>query len=274
MNDSTRFQRDDARPPGASVDAQHPAAVRLEGVSFGYDRGGRAVEEIDLNVRRGEVHALLGASGSGKSTLLRLIAGLERPDAGRVMLGERVVAGEGRDAPPERRPVGIVFQDYALFPHLSVERNVCFGMKGRPRRERRGRARVLLRRVGLEDRAKSMPHTLSGGQQQRVALARALARDPAVMLLDEPFSGLDAELRDRVRETTLRVLREAGVAVVMVTHDPAEALAAADRVSLIRDGRIDATGDPGEICVRRTDALGNHVIRVREQADLTAADPP
>jgi len=245
----TRPCPDQPTPPTTIGSAADPARVvlRAEGVGFAYGRGPRVVDRLDLTVCRGEVHALLGASGSGKSTLLRLVAGLERPDAGRIVIQGRTVA-EGRHVlPPERRPVGVVFQDYALFPHLSVQRNVCFGMPRRPRRERIAAAHDLLRRVGLQDKAGAMPHTLSGGQQQRVALARALARNPAVMLLDEPFSGLDAELRGRVRETTLQVLREAGVAVLMVTHDPAEAHAAADRVSTMIAGRIEAitTLDPG-----------------------------
>jgi len=240
-------QHDPPTPIGDAAATDPPGAVlHADTVSFRYGRGPTVVDRLSLTVCRGEVHALLGASGSGKSTLLRLLAGLERPDAGRIVIQGRTVA-EGRHAlPPERRPVGVVFQDYALFPHLSVERNVCFGMSHRSRRERFAAARELLHRVGLEDKAKAMPHTLSGGQQQRVALARALARNPAVMLLDEPFSGLDAELRGRVRETTLQVLRDAGVAVLMVTHDPAEAHAAADRVSVMRAGRIETSAMPDE----------------------------
>ena len=212
--------------------------LQLEAVRFAYDRGAVVVDGVDLALQKGEVHALLGPSGCGKSTLLRLIAGLERPDAGRIHLADRCVSDDNIQVAPEHRPVGFMFQDYALFPHLNVERNVCFGMTGVPRQARREKANDLLARVGLAEKADAMPHTLSGGQQQRVALARALARDPQVMLLDEPFSGLDAELRVSVREETLRVLRETGVAVLMVTHDPAEAQAVADQINMMKAGRI------------------------------------
>jgi iron(III) transport system ATP-binding protein len=164
---------------------------------------------------------------------------------------------------PEKRRVGFVFQDYALFPHLNVRRNVMFGMNGR-RRERASKAEAWIERVGIGGLGKAMPHTLSGGQQQRVALARALARDPAVMLLDEPFSGLDAELRDRIRDDTLTLLRESGVATLMVTHDPHEALVAADRVSVVREGRLAATGQPDDVCVCSGASRGTTVVRLRE----------
>ena len=236
--------------------------VAAEGLCFGYGRGKEVVCGVRLELLPGRVHCLLGDSGSGKTTLLRLIAGLERARKGEVRIGGAVVSGRGQHLPAERRSVGMVFQDYALFPHLTVRRNVMFGMSGRPRRERRAAADGLLDRVGMAGFERAMPHTLSGGQQQRVALARALGRDPQVMLLDEPFTGLDAALRDRVRETTLRVLREAGVAVLMVTHDPREALAAADCISVMRGGRITLTGPPDEVCVRRWVYHGEGEARV------------
>ncbi|MEM6853397.1 MAG: ABC transporter ATP-binding protein [Planctomycetota bacterium] len=225
--------------------------VRVRNVEFGYQRKTPVVKGIDLDLHAGRVHALLGDSGSGKTTLLRLIAGLEPLNAGRIDIGEQSVSAQAKHVPPEKRAVGFVFQDYALFPHLTVQQNVAFGLKHQPRGQRRAAALEWLKRVGMEDFAQAMPTTLSGGQQQRVALARALAREPQVMLLDEPFSGLDTTLRDRVRETTLRVMREAGVAILMVTHDPREALIVADTVSVMRDGRITATGRPHEICIRR-----------------------
>ncbi|MEM8739724.1 MAG: ABC transporter ATP-binding protein [Planctomycetota bacterium] len=240
------------QPSQTDVDLD-PALVRVQGVEFGYRRASPVVKGVDLDLHAGRVHALLGDSGSGKTTLLRLIAGLEQLNAGRIDIGEQSVSADARHVPPEKRAVGIVFQDYALFPHLSVRQNVIFGLKKQPRRQRRADAEELLDRVGMQGFADAMPTTLSGGQQQRVALARALARKPQVMLLDEPFSGLDATLRDRVRDTTLRVMREAGVAILMVTHDPREALFAADTVSVMRNGRITATGRPHEICVRRWD---------------------
>lgn len=204
-----------------------------------------AVRDADLRIAPGQVHCLLGPSGSGKSTLLRLVAGLETLQQGRIAIDGAEVAVPGRSTPPERRSVGFVFQDYALFPHLNVLRNVLFGMpKGSGRQER---ARHLLQQVGMDDFSSVMPHTLSGGQQQRVALARALARDPGIMLLDEPFSGLDTRLRETVRDTTLEVLRSAGVATLMVTHDPSEALLTGDVISVIRQGRIVQSGTPDEV---------------------------
>ncbi|MEM1205949.1 MAG: ABC transporter ATP-binding protein [Acidobacteriota bacterium] len=209
-----------------------------------------AARGVGLEVPPGEVHCLLGPSGSGKSTLLRLVAGLELLQEGRIEIGGAVVAGPRIHVRPEERAVGFVFQDYALFPHLDVRRNVTFGMDGTGRKDHKAAADTLLRRVGMTDYADAMPHTLSGGQQQRVALARALARRPAVMLLDEPFSGLDARLRADVRRATLDVLRAAGVATLMVTHDPAEAMLAGDAVSVIRAGRVLQTGSPDELYYR------------------------
>ena len=243
-----------ANVPASNGDADRgPSTVSVRGVEFGYRQKNLVVKGVDLDLHAGRVHALLGDSGSGKTTLLRLIAGLEPLNAGRIDIGEQSVSAQAKHVPPEKRAVGFVFQDYALFPHLTVQQNVAFGLKHQPRHQRRAAALEWLQRVGMEDFAQAMPTTLSGGQQQRVALARALARKPQVMLLDEPFSGLDTTLRDRVRDTTLRVMREAGVAILMVTHDPREALIVADTVSVMRDGRITATGRPHEICIRRWD---------------------
>ena len=207
----------------------------------------KAVDGVSLDVRRGEVLCLVGPSGSGKSTTLRIAAGLERPDSGAVFIGGRLVEGEGRHVPPEKRGVGLMFQDYALFPHLSVKANVAFGLAGIPRSEREARAADELHRVGLTHLINNYPHTLSGGEQQRVALARMLAPQPQVVLMDEPFSGLDARTRDEVRRRTLARLREAGAAVVIVTHDPEEAVRLGDRVALMRDGRIVQEGTPADI---------------------------
>ena len=230
-----------------------PVSVRVRGAEFGYRSASPVVKGVDLDLHAGRVHALLGDSGSGKTTLLRLIAGLEQLNAGSIDIAGQSVSGNTKHVPPEKRAVGVVFQDYALFPHLTVRQNVIFGLHKQPRRQRLAAADELLNRVGMGDFSAAMPTTLSGGQQQRVALARALARKPQVMLLDEPFSGLDATLRDRVRDTTLSVMREAGVATLMVTHDPREALIAADTVSVMREGRLSVTGRPHEICIRRWD---------------------
>lgn len=205
----------------------------------------RAVEGVDLEVRDGEILTLVGPSGCGKSTLLRLVAGLAAPDAGEIRIRDELVSGGGVWAPPERRRIGIVFQDHALFPHLSVAENVGFGLG---RRERRGgRVGEVLRMVGMEDHAERYPHELSGGEQQRVALARALAPAPAVILLDEPFSDLDRNLRERVRRETMDVLREAGATAIFVTHDREEALVVGDRVAVMRAGRIEQTGVPSAV---------------------------
>ena len=205
------------------------------------------MDGVSLDARRGEVLCLVGPSGCGKSTTLRIAAGLERPDAGAVFVGGQLVEGEGRHVPPEKRGVGLMFQDYALFPHLSVKANVAFGLAGLPRSERDARAKDELQRVGLTHLINNYPHTLSGGEQQRVALARMLAPQPHVVLMDEPFSGLDARTRDEVRRRTLARLREAGTAVVIVTHDPEEAVRLGDRVALMRDGRIVQEGTPSDI---------------------------
>jgi len=205
------------------------------------------VDGVNLDVPRGEVLCLLGPSGCGKSTTLRIAAGLERPDSGSVFVGGRLVEGEGRHEPPETRRVGLMFQDYALFPHLSARENVAFGLHRLARAEREARAREELARVGLAALADAYPHTMSGGEQQRVALARMLAPDPDVVLMDEPFSGLDTSLRDEVRGTTLKRLKEADAAVMMVTHDPDEAMRVGDRIAIMRAGRIVQIGKPAEI---------------------------
>jgi len=204
------------------------------------------LSRVDLEVPGGSFVAILGPSGSGKTTLLRIIAGFERPDAGQVRLGGRVVDDAGRlFVPSERRRIGYVPQEGALFPHLSVGRNVAFGL---PRADRRrGRVMELLEMVGLADQARRYPHQLSGGQQQRVALARALASDPYIVLLDEPFSSLDASLRAAVRAEVHDVLCQSGTTSVLVTHDQDEALSMADRVAVLRGGEIAQINTPAGI---------------------------
>jgi iron(III) transport system ATP-binding protein len=198
-----------------------------------------AVRDSDLCVERGEFVALLGPSGCGKTTLLRLIAGFEHPDGGEIALEGRTVAAPGVWVSPERRRVGMVFQDYALFPHLSVAENVGFGL---PRGERRTRIGELLRLVGLEGYERRYPHELSGGQQQRVALARALAPGPSIVLLDEPWSNIDPLLRSSMRTELAHILRAVEVSVLFVTHDREEAFSLADRIALMRDGKVIQTG--------------------------------
>ncbi|MDX1510636.1 MAG: ABC transporter ATP-binding protein [Nitriliruptorales bacterium] len=226
----------------AADDAPSPA-VRLAGVRKSFD-GTVANDDLTLDVRGREVLALLGPSGCGKSTTLRLIAGLLVPDAGTVEIRGRVVAGPGTWVSPEDRHVGLVFQDYALFPHLSVTDNVAFGLKHLSRDARRLRVADVLTLVGMEELGDRLPAQLSGGQQQRVAIARALAPEPSVLLLDEPFSNLDASLRTAVREDLRRILVQAGVTTVFVTHDQEEALSLADRVAVMEAGRLHQVDDP------------------------------
>jgi iron(III) transport system ATP-binding protein len=222
------------------------AAIRLEGVSKSFGAT-HAVREVSLEVVHGELMAVLGPSGCGKTTLLRLIAGFEDPDRGRVTVGEETVAGPGGIVPPEKRRVGMVFQDYALFPHLTVEANVAFGLSRRPGEEREALTRGTLELVGLQHKASRYPHELSGGERQRVALARALAPEPEVVLLDEPFSSLDATLRADLRREVELILRDAEATALLVTHDQEEALSLADRLAVMREGRIVQVGAPEEV---------------------------
>jgi iron(III) transport system ATP-binding protein len=204
-----------------------------------------AIAGIDLELRRGETLALLGPSGCGKTTLLRTIAGLERPDAGIVEIGGRLVAGPGVAVPPEQRRLGMVFQDVALFPHLSVAENIAYGIHGAS--DRHARVAELLELVGLPDAGPRRPHELSGGMQQRVAVARALAPRPDVILLDEPFASLDLTLRTQLRGELRRILDATGSSALLVTHDQAEALTLADRVAVIRRGTIDQVDTPERV---------------------------
>ncbi len=199
-----------------------------------------ALDGADLSVEAGTLTAVLGPSGCGKTTLLRTVAGFERLDEGTVSVGGRVVAGPGVHVPPERRRVGIVPQEQALFPHLSVAANVGFGLPRGP--ERAARVEAMLELAGLPGLGGRMPHELSGGQQQRVALARALAPAPSVVLLDEPFANLDAALRVTIRTEVRRILREAGATAMFVTHDQEEALSTADTVAVMRAGRVVQVG--------------------------------
>ena len=241
---------------------QRPALVCRD-LSKTFD-GVRAVDGLDLEVPTGSLTALLGPSGCGKTTALRLIAGLERPDRGTVEVRGRVVAGDGTWVPPERRRVGMVFQEWALFPHLDVTANIAFGLDG----DIVDRVAVMLELAQLDGLAHRMPHELSGGQQQRVALARALAPGPDLLLLDEPFSNLDAQLRAEVRGQVRAILEATGTTAVFVTHDQEEALSIADRIAVMVEGTVRQTATPFEIYTAPRDA---QVARLVGQANLVAA---
>jgi len=219
--------------------------VRLELREISKAYGGvAAVDRLSLTVAAGRIGCLLGPSGSGKTTVLRAIAGFERPDAGEILAGGERLSGPGLWVPPERRRIGMVFQDYALFPHLDAMANVAFGLRDADRAVRRRRAAEMLELVGLADHAAKLPHELSGGQQQRVALARALAPRPRLVLLDEPFSNLDAEVRMELAQQVRAALVAEGATALLVTHDQREAFAIADEIGVMRAGRLEQWDAP------------------------------
>ncbi|MCV3737744.1 ABC transporter ATP-binding protein [Rhizobium sp. TRM96647] len=228
------------------------AKLSFEDIHHSY-HGKETIRGISMSAQPGEVLCLLGPSGSGKTTLLRIAAGIEAQAGGRVLLNDREIAGPKVFLPPERRGVGLMFQDFALFPHMSVLDNVRFGLTAIPKAEAIAEARVALERVGLSHYAEKFPHALSGGEQQRVALARALAPRPAVLLMDEPFSGLDSRLKDSIRADTLAILRHSRATAIVVTHDAEEAMRMGDRIALLRDGRLVQVGTAEELYLRPAD---------------------
>jgi iron(III) transport system ATP-binding protein len=234
--------------------------------------GRRVVDDVSLTVMPGQVTCLLGPSGCGKSTTLRIIAGVDMQDSGTIHVDGQLICDTVNRVPPEGRSIGLMFQDFALFPHLTVAQNVGFGLRGR---KDQGRVEALLQKVGMLRYLHDYPHQLSGGEQQRVALARALAPQPRIMLMDEPFSGLDDRLRDDIRDETLEILKSEGTAVLLVTHEPNEALRMADEIALMRDGRIVQRGSPYNIYNAPKDLLAAgffsdiNVIKGKVQGALT-----
>lgn len=220
--------------------------LSFSGVSHSW-AGEEALKNVDLAIPDGEILCLVGPSGCGKTTALHLAAGLERLRHGEIRIGDDIVAGNGIHQPPEGRGVGLVFQEFALFPHLSVAGNIAFGLRNHSGRAARATVGDLLDMVGLAGYGEKYPHMLSGGEQQRVALARALAPQPRVLLLDEPFSGLDVRLRESVREQTLGILRDIGTTALIVTHDAEEAMYLGDRIAVLQGGRLLQEGMPAEI---------------------------
>ncbi len=250
--------------------------LRIEGLTRRF--GGRdVVHDVTLSVAPGQVTCLLGPSGCGKSTTLRMVAGVERQDNGRVILDGKVLSDSRVHLPPEARHVGLMFQDFALFPHLSVIDNVAFGLSG-PRKSKHARAHDMLERVHLSGFDTAYPHELSGGEQQRVALARAIAPRPRVMLMDEPFSGLDNRLRDGIRDETLDILKAEGTAVLLVTHEPDEAMRMADEIALMRDGEVVQRGAPYNVynapVDRRAAAFFSDINVIRGTVQGALTDTP
>jgi iron(III) transport system ATP-binding protein len=229
-----------------SASATIAAGLVFENISHDYE-GVPSVRNLSLSIAPGEILCLLGHSGCGKTTLMRIAAGIERQSAGRVLINGKEIAGPQTFVPPERRGIGLMFQDYALFPHMTILDNVVFGIKKLGKEAASAAALTALRRVGLADYAEDYPHALSGGEQQRVALARALVPRPGILLMDEPFSGLDKRLRDSVRDETLAVIRETRATCIIVTHDPEEAMRMGDQIALMRRGELVQHGTAADL---------------------------
>jgi iron(III) transport system ATP-binding protein len=221
--------------------------LEVSGLTKSFDETGPVVNRVSFDIHEHEIFALLGPSGCGKTTSLRLIAGFERVDAGEVRLDGELLESPNRHVAPQKRGIGFVFQDFALFPHLSVIENVAFGLKDLPKNKRNVFAEEVLCRTGMNDYQDRNPSELSGGQQQRVALARAIAPKPKLVLLDEPFSNLDAVLRDSTRKEVRSILKRGGMSALLVTHDQEEALSFADRIAVMNNGRIEQIGTPEEV---------------------------
>jgi iron(III) transport system ATP-binding protein len=228
--------------------------LKLESITLRFDDR-PVIRGVSFDVAEGEVVCLLGPSGCGKTTTLRLIAGFEKPDTGTITIADQIVSSARQTVAPQKRGVGFLFQDYALFPHLTVLENIAYGLSHLNRQQAKERSCEVLSQIQMAHHADKYPHELSGGEQQRVALARARAPRPRLLLLDEPFSGLDTGLRNKLRRDTHDILKERGVTAIMVTHDPEEAMLMADRIILMRDGQIVQAGTPEELYTNPVDAF-------------------
>ncbi len=224
----------------------HETILEIRDLTVQFD-GKTVIDRLSLALRWGRIGCLLGPSGCGKTTVLRSIAGFQMPDAGEILVDGVVVTGRGLCRPPEQRGIGMVFQDFALFPHLTVEQNIRFGLRGRAKREQKQRVEELLALIGLPAMGRAWPHQLSGGQQQRVALARALAPRPSLLLLDEPFSSLDVELREQLAREVRDILRQEGISAILVTHDQHEAFSMADEICVLNEGRLEQQASAYEL---------------------------
>lgn len=249
---------------------RHPTPLTTRDLSRAFDRKA-ALSDVSLRLEPGEITAVVGGSGAGKTTLLRLIAGMEKPDAGTIASGERVLSSAHHVVPPEQRNIGLIFQDFALFPHLNVIQNIGFGLKQSDRLEAENTIQLWLERLSLTHRRAAFPHQLSGGEQQRVAIARALAADPVAILMDEPFSGLDPTLRADIRHQALTAVKDAGIPALLVTHDPVEALAEADQIVILDRGHVVQSGRPDDLYRRPISgvaarALGPLIVLDRDDA--------
>ncbi len=244
------------------------AIIELNNISKRYQNTAtNAVDDVSFSLERGEILALVGESGSGKTTLLRLIAGLEHPNSGSIILNDKVIVSGRKSLPANKRKTGMVFQDYALFPHLTIFENVAFGLKGLPKKEAEQRVYETIKLTGLKEDVKKYPHQLSGGQQQRVALARALAPRPELLLMDEPFSNLDTILRDQVREEVRQIIKDMGITAILVTHDTKDAFSTSDKIAVMLNGKLlqidtpDALyNDPNSAYVAELFGKSNNVV--------------
>ncbi len=213
--------------------------INIRDLCFGYNRSKNdIIHHFDLEIEQGEIVSILGESGSGKTTILRLLSGLEVPSQGSISINENEMVNDRTFVPPEKRGIGMVFQDYALFPHMTAADNIEFGLKGLRKKERKARVEEVLELVNMVEFKKRYPHEMSGGQQQRIALARALAPKPSLLLLDEPFSNLDAELQVKIRDELRDIIKQTGITSIFVTHDIADSRALADRIVTMHNGIV------------------------------------